>query len=533
MTSNLDLNDLLSILEGLEGDTNTIKTSTSDENSEKKQDKWKLDLSPDLLTATLHVRPTDSGTTITSRQLMDEIKKRHISYGIDWCACASVENIKKETEITVAQGTPCVPSVDADIKVFFSTQSRELISVGEEEKIDFKNRYKFTCVKPGELLAEKIPPIYGKPGINIKGEIISPKPPKDIELVAGSGTKINSKKNQIFSTIHGRPMIQQCKNKALIEVIPSLKHEGNVDMSTGNIQFTGDIIISGSVKDGMMVKSNGQIIVGQIVSNANLQASEGIKIYGNVISSYIAADSIFSSADMSKTIGKIQNKLEKLILLIKRIMNKASLKKTDLFGPLYKALIDKKFKDLPTIVTEFYQNVQQIPQNMSPLGLLDFSKELMHHVVNYPLTIKDMKQLEGLYKKVCNWQENFKTCLNKKSNIILKYAQNTQIQAPGDVIVFGDGCYNSSIQSGGNVNISGVFRGGKIKAQKNVFISEAGSQVGTRTDIYVQPNSQIVLAKVFYNTVVHFGKFVYKFEYSDKKVKIRLHKGELIVSHCL
>lgn len=535
MAPTKDLNDLLSILENLEIDYDNSENFSDKQPDEKpkKESRWKLEISPDLFTVTLHIKPAEDSTPITSEQLINEIKKQNITYGIDWSACCLVDNIDKETKITVAKGKPCVPSVNADIKTHFSTKYRELIPIGKEEKVDFKNRYKFTCIKPGDLLVEKTPPIYGKPGINVKGQVVPPNPPKDIELIAGSGTKINDEKNQIFSTINGRPLINRIKDKVIVKVVPSLKYEGDVDMSTGNIQFSGDVLISGSVKDGMMVKSQGQIVIGKIVSNANLQASEGIKIYGNAISSYIAADLVFSSALLYKIIVKIQDQLKKIILIMKQVIRAASLKGTNLFGPLYKVLIDKKFEDLPQLVAVFYDIIQKIPQDVRPIGLLRFSKELVYSV-KYPLTIKDIKQLEDILKKVCHWGKNFETqkCLSKKiSNVILKYAQNTHIRASGDVVVFGDGCYNSSIQSGGSVHISGVFRGGKILAKKNVFVSEAGSEVGTRTDIYVRPESQITLSKVFNNTAVHFGKLTYKFSKSNEKIKIRRYNDRITITH--
>lgn len=536
MASSKDINDLLSILENIEIDYDNLEDfgdTQPDEKLEKKESEWKLEISPDLLTVTLHIKPTKDSTPITSEQLINEIKKQNIIYGIDWSACSLVDNINKETTITIAKGKPCVPSVNADIKTHFSDKYKELIPIEKEEKVNFKNRYKFTCVKPGDLLVEKTPPIYGKPGINVKCQVITPKPPKDIELIAGPGTKINDEKKQISSTINGRPLIHRFKDKVIIKVVPSLKYEGDVDMSTGNIQFSGDILISGSVKDGMTVKSQGQIVIGKIVSNANLQASEGVRICGNAISSYIDADSVFSSALLCKIIVKIQNQLKKIILTIKQVTQAASLRETNLFGPLYKILIDKKFEDLPQLVTVFYDIIQKIPQDIRPIGLLRFSKELVYSV-KYPLTIKNINQLKDILGKVCQWGKNFKTqnCLSKKiGDVTLKYAQNTHIRASGDVVVFGDGCYNSSIQSGGSVHISGVFRGGKILAKENVFISEAGSEVGTRTDIYVQPESQITLSKVFNNTAVHFGKLTYKFDKSNKKIKIRRYNDRITITH--
>ena len=81
-------------------------------------------------------------------------------------------------------------------------------------------------------------------------------------------------------------------------------------------------------------------------------------------------------------------------------------------------------------------------------------------------------------------------------------AQNSTLQATGDVIIKDRGCYNTDITSGGNVvarEKESCFRGGKIKAEGHIEIYEIGSPGGAVTAVELPSNKDIKSA------VIHQG----------------------------
>ena len=64
------------------------------------------------------------------------------------------------------------------------------------------------------------------------------------------------------------------------------------------------------------------------------------------------------------------------------------------------------------------------------------------------------------------------------------YVQSTYVEASGDIIVFGPGCYQSHLYAGRAVHVQGrpgVVRGGVVYSRKEVIVNEAGSLAGTPT----------------------------------------------------
>ena len=66
---------------------------------------------------------------------------------------------------------------------------------------------------------------------------------------------------RIVATIPGRPVLE----KGVVSVAPVLTIPGDVDADTGNIRFDGDVIIRGSVREGLKVVAGRDIIIGGVV----------------------------------------------------------------------------------------------------------------------------------------------------------------------------------------------------------------------------------------------------------------------------
>ena len=176
-----------------------------------------------------------------------------IKYGI-------VDNqvIKKELstnpfdakQIVVAKGTPPVPGTDGYIKTYFQKDFLEAGKVNAFGMIDFRDRGEVPQVKEGELLAEKFEPVKGIPGTDIFGQPIAVESVKDDKLQGGTGTYFSDDYLKLYTKINGQPTLVMRK----IEIYENYDINGDVDYSTGHVNFNGNINISGKVLDGFKVK---------------------------------------------------------------------------------------------------------------------------------------------------------------------------------------------------------------------------------------------------------------------------------------
>ena len=61
-----------------------------------------------------------------------------------------------------------------------------------------------------------------------------------------------------------------------VVILPVHELSGNADLSSGNIDFHGDVVIHGSVESGVIVKASGTITVDGIVEACTLEAGKDI-----------------------------------------------------------------------------------------------------------------------------------------------------------------------------------------------------------------------------------------------------------------
>ena len=157
--------------------------------------------------------------------------------------------------------------VDTDIYLNVKVDFRELI---KEEPI---------VVEPNDIVGFYIPPERGEPGINIKGEIIPSQDGKDLHIIVGSNVEFIN--NKFVSKIKGALKFNIEDNKAYINVIDVIVIDGDVDYSTGNIDFPGTVIIKGEVKSSFEVSAEADIYATRVFcatlkAKGNIIIKEGI-----------------------------------------------------------------------------------------------------------------------------------------------------------------------------------------------------------------------------------------------------------------
>ena len=464
--------------------------------------------------------------------LIREIKSQGIQYGIDWQACARLAETPVEGTWTIARGQPALPGKDATVQLLFTTRDKVPVNFNEEApSINFRERFQFTSVEPGMVLARKQPVIKGQPGRGVTGEIILPPEPREIELVATQGAVLSANGLEVVAARAGRPAARKTKDRVIIEVIPALIHAGNVSLASGNITFSGDVIIAGQVEEGMAIAAGGNVYVGDTISRAMVQAGGSIEVAGNVFVSVLAAGGTMAfQQGLNSLLPKIAHDLERLLTAIKQLLRHPSLKKDDLqggIGPLVLLLMEKKFQDLASTVELLQKEVQSL--HLIPLGAPEGLINDLEYLARSPLAIKSMGYLEAMLKKVTTWQEGIGATHQAKADVTINYAVNSTIVATGNIKVVGDGCYHSRLQAGQSVTIKGVFRGGEIQAQGDVDIRELGSRSGTETRVVTRAGARVTAGHVFENTSIQIGPRLYSFNQEERGVSLWLDReGEMI-----
>lgn len=226
---------------------------------------FKLEISKDRMTATIHFDSKGDTRPPSEEEIMAALQEKNIVFGIDHESLQRCLPIMRDFEI--AKGQPAVKGEDAQIVRKFNLGEKGRPVKNKYDQVDYKNLNLFVLVKKGDLLAERIPHTMGTTGQDIYGAEVPAKPGKPKPMPNGKNTAVDGE-NSLIATMDG----QIVDNGSKINIDPQLSISGDVGVSTGNIDFTGAVHISGSVQAGFVVKATGDVEVKGMVSGATIEA---------------------------------------------------------------------------------------------------------------------------------------------------------------------------------------------------------------------------------------------------------------------
>jgi len=174
-----------------------------------------------------------------------------------------------EQEVLVARGTPPVQGEDGKIEYYFKTSREMRPKEDEDGRIDYREISFLENVKQGDKLCRKIPATSGRAGISVTKKPIPPQEGRTALLPQGPNTEIApADSDLLIAAGNGCVTINQAK---LVEVQPKLEIKGDVDFSTGNINFVGALVINGDVKAGFKVAVSGDLEINGTVEDAEVR----------------------------------------------------------------------------------------------------------------------------------------------------------------------------------------------------------------------------------------------------------------------
>ncbi|MDR2579765.1 MAG: FapA family protein [Fibromonadaceae bacterium] len=181
-------------------------------------------------------------------------------------------------DICIARGVRPKRGEDGYIeyKVDMSAKPQFIAASKDCGAIDYKNAMQVTLVDKDDILAEIILPTEGKDGLDVRGNTLAAEPGAPANYFLGEG--LEEKDGKVIVTAPGTPSIQD----DVLMVRRNYILQGDVDLSTGNINFPGTVIIQGNVTDGFEVISEENIIVNGLIAGAKVKAKGHVKCSGGI-----------------------------------------------------------------------------------------------------------------------------------------------------------------------------------------------------------------------------------------------------------
>jgi len=399
--------------------------------------------------------------------------------------------------VVVAKGKAPTPGRDAQLDVYFSEQvENHFFEVSGS--IDYRNHLQIPSVKNGEFIARKIPLIDGILGYDVYGNVILPTPPKDILVLAKSNVELSSE-GELIARKEGRPRITGGKIKTF-DISTSYIVSGNVDIETGNIVFSGDVIVYGNVADNMIIESLGNVYVYGSVYNATITATGSIHIRGNVMGSKLYSGYFGVMFNRLYNTSKLlSEQIEKLLDACKMLLLALESKNQAIrFGQIVLLLMENKFKDIQAMIKDLLiviSNIQHLKKEeykkLKEKSAIFLQPSTLLEVATYSFIQSFLVMLQDTHQEVARMQE-------EKVQIMINQCHSSELKSNGDIVIQREGVLLSDLISAGSIIFKhelAVCRGSKLEADGTISAKIIGGQTGVNT--VLKAKGQVNVQKMY------------------------------------
>lgn len=238
-------------------------------------EKCEVMISSDKLSAYIRFYPASNmGKELTEAYVKELIRDARVTHGINEEAITNAVAHKVYcTDIEIAKGKLPTAGRDATINYYFDTNNVARPELREDGSVDFfKLNTLHHCTK-GQVLAEIIPEERGENGVDVFGTVALAREVKKAKFNHGRNLQISEDGLKLMSMVDG--------HASLVDgavFVSDVYQVENVDPSTGNIEYHGNVEVRGNVCENFQIKTDGDVFVNGVVEGAYIEAGGNIVI---------------------------------------------------------------------------------------------------------------------------------------------------------------------------------------------------------------------------------------------------------------
>lgn len=468
----------------------------------------------------------------TKDEILQELSKKGIVYGIiaeNVELCTGEKGIKRTL---IAKGKPVINDEPDKVEYKFKINERDKEYIEDSQgRVDYKSIGAVEAVNAGDIIAILHPGSQGMDGMDIFGVVRKHKIAKRISLRTDSGCSMKDE-NTVVADIAGKPGV-----KGLVfSIYPLHQIPRDIDLTTGNIDFIGDICVQGSIREGMRVIAGNSLEIMGNMERAEAKSSGNLSVKGNIISSKLSA-----GGEDSNKLTQVQNLTAMEELLGELIKAVEEIKKFNILGynvtdgEIVKKLLETKFKMHNVLYKKIVLTAAQIPYTAEDEKILRMIKCKITGLG--PLTIKHYGELETIQEMLQRRRDELNDGISLPVNINIMYCQDSHVTSSGNIYVDGKGALVSTLVAQDSIYFTqgrSVTRGGILTAQKEIHCQVVGSDAGVSTRLCVKAKGHIYCEIAYQNTVFVIGTKEYVLEMPSKGIHVYINNdNELIADKLL
>lgn len=188
--------------------------------------------------------------------------------------------------VEIARGEPPRKGEDATVEFHVQPTSYEArYDVADDGQIDYKQLNLIENCFVGQRVATVIPPGPGRPGSDVFGMVVPPISGSHVVLNPGRGIVVSANGREYTSEMEGRLVYEH----NVLSVNGTLEITRDIDLSVGNVDFVGRVVVKGSLLDGFYINAKRGVEISGDMGAARITSEGDVKIAGGVKGKSVAA----------------------------------------------------------------------------------------------------------------------------------------------------------------------------------------------------------------------------------------------------
>ena len=242
--------------------------------------RFTLEIATDSMQAWIDVVPPCGGEPLKPEAIYLVLGEAGVTHGIDETAIAQACAARQRGRFVVAQGEAPVDGQSSRFELLVADARDRTPQVNAQGLIDFREQGAIPTVEADQPLMRRIPATFGTPGCNVRGEAVEATPGRNepfADRLIGAYVAPDDA-NLLRAVFSGQPVC--LPNGVAVEHVLRVR---NVNLATGNITFDGTVQVEGEVLPEMKIRATGDVIVGELIDGADVEAEGDVRVAGGII----------------------------------------------------------------------------------------------------------------------------------------------------------------------------------------------------------------------------------------------------------
>ncbi|MDL2327188.1 FapA family protein [Ruminococcaceae bacterium OttesenSCG-928-A11] len=200
--------------------------------------------------------PVGEGRDVTLEDIKELLTRKNVVYGLDEAALGQLAAPLYGEQLVVAVGQKPQNGVDGTCKELFPREVEKKMAERADGSVDYRELGMVRDIREGTVICDITLPTDGVTGYTVRGEKLKVIDGVKAVVPAGENTRLSEDGLRLEAAVQGNLVFRD--GRFHVETVIRVN---NVDFDTGNIVFSGDILINGDIMDGFEVNAGGNVVL--------------------------------------------------------------------------------------------------------------------------------------------------------------------------------------------------------------------------------------------------------------------------------